>query len=327
VHFDRLKRREFIALAGGAVAWPLVARAQQSPIPVVGFLHFTSPSVYGPRIAAFREALSAAGYVEGKNLIIDFRSATNVHDFQQIASQLVASKVSLIVASGSEAISAARQATQTIPIVMTGASDPLGTGFVKSLARPGGNITGFSLLNPELAGKRLELLREIVADPSPAMVLWNSADPPAAIAFRETERASVTLGIEILSAPIHRADEIERAFATNTEAKSLVILPAPIMGANAALIADQALRRRLPLVSNDRLLPRAGGLLAYGPNFIELFRQSAVYVAKILSGANPGDLPVQQPTKFELVINLKTAKALGLTVPPMLLARADEVIE
>jgi putative ABC transport system substrate-binding protein len=322
-----VKRREFITLIGGAAAWPLAARAQQSPIPVVGFLHFASPSVYGPRIAAFREALSSAGYVEGKNVIIDFRPATNVHDFQQIALQLVASNVSLIVAAGSEAVSAARQATQTIPIVMNGARDPLGTGFVKSLARPGGNITGFSLLNPELAGKRLELLREIVADPSPSMILWNSADPPAAIAFRETERASVALGIRILTAPIQHAGEIERAFATNTEAKSLVVLPAPIMGANAALIADQALRRRLPLVSNDPLLPRAGGLMAYGPNFIELSRQSAVYVARILSGANPGDLPVQQPTKFELVINLKTAHALGFTVPPTLLAFADEVIE
>ena len=322
-----MRRRTFITLLGGAGAWPLSVRAQQPRMPVVGFMHFASPSVYGPRTAAFRETLSAAGYVEGKNVIIDFRPATNVHDFQQIASQFVAANVSLIVASGSEAVTAAQQVTQTIPIVMTSSSDPVGTGFVKTLAHPGGNITGFSLLNPELAGKRLELLREIVADPSPVMVLWNTADPPAAITFGETESASVALGIKLLSAPIQRADEIERAFVTHSNAKSLVVLPAPVMGANAALIADQALRRRLPSVSNDPLLPRAGALLAYGPNFIELFRQSAFYVAKILAGANPGDLPVQQPTKFELVINLKTAKALGLTIPPTLLALADEAIE
>ena len=322
-----MKRRKFLGVLGGAAAWPAVARAQQSAVPVIGFLHFASPSVYGPRIAAFRQALNDAGYVEGKNIVIDFRPATNVHDFQKIASELVAAKIDLIVASGSEAISAAHLATKTIPIVMTSSSDPVGTGFVKTLAHPGGNVTGLSLLNPELAGKRLELLREIVADLSPMMVLWNTEDPPAAITLKETEKASAVIGIKLLPAPIQRADEIKRAFAIHTPAKSLLVLPAPIMGANAALIADQALRRHLPSVSNDPLLPRAGGLMAYGPNFLELYRQSALYVAKILSGSNAGDLPVQQPTKFELVINLKTAKALGLTVPPSLLTRADEVIE
>jgi putative ABC transport system substrate-binding protein len=323
-----MRRRQFLGAIGAAAAWPVQAvRAQQSGVPVVGFIHFASTSLYGPRIAAFREALSAAGYVDGKTIKLDIRSATNVHDFRQIASELVAAKVSVIVAGGSEAVSAAQQVTQTIPIVMAVSSDPVGTGFVKTLAHPGGNITGLSLLNPEMAGKRLELLREIVTNPSPAMVLWNTADPPAAITFKETEKASRTIGIKLLPAPIQRADEIERAFATSTGAKSLVVLPAPVMAANSALIADQALRRHLPSVSNNPLLPKAGGLMAYGPNFIELFRQAALYVAKILSGANAGDLPVQQATKFELIINLKTAKALGITIPQSILVRADEVIE
>jgi putative ABC transport system substrate-binding protein len=293
---------------------------------VIGFFHFDSPAA-GPRIAAFRKGLRDAGYVEGKNVIIDFRTATNADQFQQVANQLVAAKVDLIVASGSEAVSAAKRATQTIPIVMTTTSDPLGTGFVKSLARPGGNITGLSMLNPELAGKRLELLGEVVSKVSPAMVLWSTTDPPAAISFRETEKAAKSLGVEIVSMPIQRPEQIEDAFAKAPNAKTLIVLPAPAMGANAARIADRALKRRLPSISNDPIITRAGGLLSYGPSFVELYRQSALYVAKILAGAKAADLPVQQPTKFELAINLATAKVLGLTIPPTLLARADEVIE
>jgi len=319
-----VKRREFITFVGGVAAWPVAAHAQQA-MPVIGFFHFASPAA-GPRIAAFRDGLRDAGYVEGKNVIIDFRTATNADQFQQVANQLVAAKVDLIVAGGSEAVSAAQRATQTIPIVMT-TSDPLGTGFVKSLARPGGNITGLSMLNPELAGKRLELLGEMVSEVSPAMVLWSTQDPPAAISFTETEKAAKSVGVQILSMPIQRPDEIENAFANAPYAKTLIVLPAPVMGANAAGIADQALKRRLPSISNDPAITRAGGLLSYGPSFIELYRQSALYVAKILAGAKAADLPVQQPTKFELAINLATAKVLRLTVPPTLLARADEVIE
>jgi len=323
-----MNRRDLFTLFGGAAAsWPIVVSAQQSSVPIIGFLHFASPAVYAPRIAAFREGLNEAGYVEGKNVTIDFRPATNVHDFQKIALEFAAAKVSLIVASGSEAVGAAQRATKTIPIVMTGSSDPVGTGFVKTLARPGGNITGLSLLNPELAGKRLELLKEIMPDPSPIMVLWNSADPPAAISFRETEAASVAFGFKLLAAPVQSADQIESVLTSHPTAKSLVVLPAPVMGASAALIAGSTLRRRLPSIANDAAHPHAGGLMAYGANFNELYRQSALYVAKILSGAKTADLPVQQPTKFELVINLKTARALGITVPPTLLARADEVIE
>jgi putative ABC transport system substrate-binding protein len=320
-----MRRREFITLVGSAAAWPVVARAQQA-MPVIGFLHFAS-SAASPRIAAFREGLRDAGYVDGKNVIVDFRTATNADQFQQVANQLVAAKVDLIVASGSEAVSAAQRATQTIPIVMTTTSDPLGTGFVKSLARPGGNITGLSMLNPELAGKRLELLREMVSEVSPVMVLWSTTDPPAAISFRETEKAAKSVAVEVVSMPIQRPDEIEVAFAKAPNVNTLIVLPAPVMGANAARIADHALKKRLPSISNDPIITRAGGLLSYGPSFVELYRQSALYVAKILAGAKAADLPVQQPTKFELAINLTTAKALGLDVPPTLLARADEVIE
>jgi putative ABC transport system substrate-binding protein len=320
-----MKRRDFIVVVGSVAVWPAVARPQQA-MPVIGFFHFDTPAA-GPRIAAFREGLRDAGYVDGKNVIIDFRTATNPDQFQQIANQLVAAKVDLIVAAGSEAVSAAQRATQTIPIVMTTASDPLGTGFVKSLARPGGNITGLSMLNPELAGKRLELLGEMVSDVSPAMVLWSTKDPPAEISFNETEKAAKSVGVQIVSTPIQRPDQIESAFTKAPNAKTLIVLPAPVMGANAVLIAGHALKRRLPSISNDPIITRAGGLLSYGPSFVELYRQSALYVAKILAGAKAADLPVQQPTKFELAINLATAKVLGLTIPSMLLARADEVIE
>jgi putative tryptophan/tyrosine transport system substrate-binding protein len=321
--FDQFNRREFITLLGGAAAWPIAARAQQADrIRRIGML---VPSI---RQDAIRLGLRDLGYVEGQNIRVEYRPAEPADRLPGLAAELVGLKVDLIVAGGSQAVLAAQQATKTIPIVMV-SSDPIGTGFVASLARPGGNITGQSMLTPELSGKRLELLREIVAGVSVVTVLADMNDPPVALSLRETENAANALGIRVELAAIRAPDDFEGVFASavSKRPQALIVLPAPLMSIHAGEIAALALKHRLPSIGLNSEFPKAGVLLSYGADTYDLYRRTAIYVDKILKGAKPADLPVQQPTKFELVINLKTAKALDLTIPELFLARADEVIE
>ncbi len=325
MEFGQVKRREFITLLGGTAAtWPLAGRAQQGErMRRIGVLATTIHE------DAIRQGLHDLHYIEGKNIFIEYRPADRADRLPDLAAELVGLKVDVIVATGSQAVRAAQQATQSIPIVMTASSDPVGSRFVTSLARPGGNITGLSLLSPELSGKRLEFLKEIVVGVSRVAVLWNPDDPPAVLSLKETEAAAGQLGLELRSAEVRSLDDFDIAFASarRIRAGAIVILSAPVMTLHAGRIAELALESRLPSISNASELPKAGGLMSYGPNINDLCRRAAIYVDKILKGTNPADLPVEQPTKFELVINLRTVKALGLTLPSTLFAIADEVIE
>jgi putative ABC transport system substrate-binding protein len=324
-----MKRREFI-LGSIAAAWPVGARAQQTT-PVIGFLYQagSDTDVNRDRFSAFRQGLGEAGYVEGNNLAIEYRAANRAEQLPELASELTRLNVRLIVAAGSEAGHAAQRATRTIPIVMAASSDPVGTGLVASLARPGGNITGMSLASPDLVGKRLELLREVAGDISLIAALWKSDDPPAIFSLREAELSAQKLHMKLVRVGVLGPNDFDKAItsAISAQAKALFIITAPIMTLYAGSIAELAARNRLPAISYSREFPQAGGLMSYGPSMTDSFRQSAMYVAKILKGEAPANLPVQQPTKFEFVINLKTAKELGLEVPLFLQQRADEVIE
>jgi putative tryptophan/tyrosine transport system substrate-binding protein len=284
-----------------------------------------------PREEAFRQRLQELGYVEGRNLAIEYRFAEGKFDrLPTLAQELVRLEVDVIVTVVTQASLAAKHATRTIPIVIVAVSDPLGTGLVASLARPGANVTGTSAMSADVVGKSLELLKEAVPAVSRVAVLWN---PDNAIfqasMLRETQLAAGRLGIELRTYAARDPDEFEPAFAglTSAQAGALLVLTDPKYGPHAARIADLAIKFRLPAMYGVREYAAAGGLMAYGTNFTALFRRAADYVDKILKGAKPADLPVEQPTKFELVINLKAAKALGLTFPPGLLAIADEVIE
>jgi len=320
-----MKRRGFIGLLGGtAAAWAAAAWAQQRDrTRHIGFL--------GPerRLKKLQQGLGDLGYVEDRDIVVEYRPSDRPDRLSGFAAELVALKVDVIVASGSLAVRAAQQATRSIPIVMTGTSDPVGSGFVSSLAHPAGNITGMSLQNPELSGKRLEFLKRLVAGLSSVAVLSNPDDPPVVFSLRETKEAAQALGLELQSAEARKPEDFEGAFASVTRMQpgALLILPGSIMTRNAERIAEFALKSRIPAMSYFREFPKAGGLISYGPNLGESSRHAAIYVDKILKGASPADLPVQQPTKFELVINIKTATAIGLDVPPSILSHADEVIE
>jgi putative ABC transport system substrate-binding protein len=331
-----LSRRVFGALVvGAAVAGSAAAHAQQNPGGASTGQTSTGRAFRIGALSSERSkkalllALHDAAYDGGDKLTVEFRSIDEPEMLARFAAELVALKVDVIVASGTQAVRAAQQATQSIPIVMTGSSDPVGSGLVASLARPGGNTTGMSLFNPELSGKRLELLKEIVGEIPRVAVLWNPDDPPAGTALKETEIAARALGIAIQPFEIRRADDFDAAFAAalKDQPKAVVVLSAPVMSTNSRRIAAWALQNRLPAIFWPRDFPAAGGLMSYGPDFDSLVRRSVVFVDKILKGAKPADLPIEQPTKFDLVINLTTAKALGLTVPQTLLLRADEVIE
>jgi putative ABC transport system substrate-binding protein len=324
-----MKRREFITLLGGAAAaWPLAARAQQAGrVRRVGVL--TMGAEVSPFEAAFQQALADLGYVVGQNLLLEYRRAAfKVDRLPQLATELVAANVDVILAAGSEPTGALQRQTSTIPIVMT-SSNPVGLGFVASLARPGGNITGLSLLSPELAGKRLELLKELIPGLTKVAVFWNPNDPATAFSVQETQVAAGTLTIKLQILEIRDVDAFDDAFraAGSENAAAVILLPAPLMSRNAGLAARLAMQRRLPTLFSSDDAVRNGVLISYGPSLTAIYRRAAYFVDRILKGANPGDLPVEQPTKFELAINLKTAKARGLEVPPTLLARADEVIE
>jgi ABC-type uncharacterized transport system substrate-binding protein len=320
-----MRRRKFITLLGATtLAWPLAVRARaQSGVARIGFLGLER------RLAMFQQGLRDLGYVERRNFVIEYRPSDPADRLPGFAAELVALKADVIVAGGSLAVRAAQQATRTIPIIMTGSSDPVGTGFVASLARPGGNITGLSLQSPELSGKRLELLRGIVKNLSRLAILVNPDDPPAVFSLRETEKTAGDWGMETSLVEARRGEDLEGAFASiaGIRPDALVVLPASLMTKYAARIAELALNGRTPTISYFRDFPDVGGLMSYGPSLDDSSRRAAVYVDRILKGAKPSDLPVQQPAKFELVLNRKTARALGLEIPFILRARADEVIE
>jgi putative ABC transport system substrate-binding protein len=325
----QLKRREFITLLGGATAaWPLAALAQSAYR--IGVLDTTSAALNAANFDALRQGLRQHGYIEGQNLVIEYRSADGrAERFPDLAAELVRLNVDLIVTRGTPAIFAAKNATKTIPVVMAASGDPLGAGVVAGLARPGGNVTGLSAFVTELQAKRLELLREMVPRINRIAALLNMSIPAEPPQWEETKAAARTLAIEPQLLDVRKPEDLSRAFETaiRQRADALVVGINVLTQANRRPIADLATKHRLPAIYASREFVDAGGLVALGVSYPDLYRRAATYVDKILKGAKPADLPIEQPTKFELMINLKTAKALGLEVPPMLLARADEVIE
>ena len=305
-----------------------VQAQQPKQVPRIGFLT-TSPSTFPDRIEAFRQGLRELGYIEGKSIVIEWRYSEGKNDrLPALAAELVRLKVDVIVAGGPTIIVFLKEATSAIPIVMVYHTDPVGTGLVSSLARPGGNITGLSVLSPELGGKRLEILKEIVPKLSRVVVLGSSTLPGNAQILRETEFAAGALGLKLQFVDVLNPKNIETAFRRTVEwrADALLAQGSGILNTHRTQVADFAVKNRLPSMYYAAEFVEAGGLMFYGVDFADLFRRAATYVDKILKGAKPTDLPVEQPTKFELVINLKTAKQIGLTIPPNVLARADRVL-
>ena len=322
-----MDRRAFLStMAGGLLAVPLAAEGQQTrKVPRIGVLGGQSPEI-SPPILALRQGLSELGYVEGQNIAIEWRWAQGKNErYPDLAAELVKLKVDIIVAPTTAGAQAAQRATKTIPIVMGFVSDPVALGLVANLARPGGNITGLGVPTPEIAGKRLQLLREVAPTVARIAVL---SDPSQPADLRGTEAAAQALGVQLQVWKVGSDGELDRAFTAIARARAagIIILGSTTLFANRARIAQLAIRHRLPTSAWARELTEAGCLMSYGANLHDVARRAAYFVDKILKGAKPGDLPIEQPTKFELVINLKTAKALGLTIPPSLLGRADEVI-
>jgi putative ABC transport system substrate-binding protein len=314
------------------LAAPLAVEGQQAPkIPKIGYLAPNTPAQSARLFEAFRQGMRELGYVEGKTLVLEARYGEGRFDrLPGLARELVGLKVDVIVASTDLAIAAVKRETQTIPIVMATSNDPVGAGFVANLARPGGNVTGFSALSPELSGKRLALLKEAVPGLSRVAFLWNPDVRGNVLDYKEMEGVARSQRLELQSIEVFRAEDLDRAFSAVTSQRAqALVLPAgnPVAFTNREQVASFAKRNRLPAMAAQREFVDAGCLMAYGPSTFDMFRRAAIYVDKILKGAKPADLPVEQPTKFELVINLKTAKALGLTIPPSLLRRADEVIQ
>jgi putative tryptophan/tyrosine transport system substrate-binding protein len=324
----RIRRREFITLVEGAAAWPLAARAQQpAKLPTIGFLG-ADASAFSPWTAAFVARLGELGWIEGKTIAIEYRwSQGRTERYAEIAAEFVHLKVDVIVTVGS-AVPSVRQATAVIPIVFAVAIDPVSSGLVASLAKPGGNVTGLSVQASDLAGKRLEFARELVPQLHRLAIIFNVGNAQPVLEMGETQAAARMLGLDVAPLVIQRAEDIAPAFERlKTQADALYVAIDQLMVANLTSILTSALSARLPTIFSTRDFVRAGGFMSYGPNYSDLFRRSADYVDKILRGAKPGDIPVEQPTKFELVINLTTAKALGLEVPWQLQQLADEVIE
>jgi len=328
-----MDRRVFITIVGGSIiAGPLAVKAQQvSKLPRIGVLAAGFPATSSHAAAALEQGLREHGYVEGQSIVVERRfGEARPERMSDMAAELVRMKVDLIVASTDAAIAAVKQRTRTIPIVMINSTDPVGTGFVASLARPGGNVTGLSSVSPELSAKRLEVLKEVVPGLSRVAIMWNPEVRGAVLDYKETEAAARLLRVQLQSVEVSRADDLDQAFSAiaRGRADALVIPPInAVLFANRGQVAARAQRNRIPSMAGQREYVDAGGLMAYGPSIPDAWRRAAVLVDKILKGAKPADLPVEQPTKFELVINLKTAKALGLTVPPTLYAFANEVIE
>jgi ABC-type uncharacterized transport system substrate-binding protein len=326
-----MKRRAFISLLGSAAAaWPLTARAQQpAKLPIIGYLGPSTRSIDVHRLGALVQRLRELGWIEGRTIVIEYRWAEGRNEhLAEVTAEFVRLKVDVIVTAGTAAVVTAKQATSVIPIVFAVAGDPVGTGLVASLARPGGNVTGLSNQSADLAGKRLELLREVVPSLRRLAILANAGSPIGVLEMREAQAAARTLGFEVATVEIRRAQDIAPAFdALKGPADALYVCTDPLVTINRIRINTLALGARLPTMHGQGDNVEAGGLMSYGANYPDLHRRAADYVDKILRGAKPTDIPVEQPTKFDLVINVTTAKALGLEIPPTLLARADEVIE
>jgi ABC-type uncharacterized transport system substrate-binding protein len=323
-----MRRREFITLLGGAAAWPLVVRAQPRTVPVIGFLGAATPSTWAPWIEAFELRLRELGWTEGHNLAIEYRWAEGRPErYAEIAAEFVQRKVAAIVTVAS-AVRALKQATTEIPIVFALAADPLGAGLVASLSRPGGNVTGLSNQQSDLAGKRVELLREVLPNLRRLAVIANADHHESVLEMEEVVAAARGLGVETAKLEIRRAQDIAPVFERlNRQADALYVVVSALTAANRARIMTFALSARLPTILSNREYAEAGALLSYGPHYGQLWRRAAEFVDRILRGAKPAEMPVEQPTKFELVINLTAARALEINLPPSVLARADEVIE
>jgi putative ABC transport system substrate-binding protein len=328
-----VNRREFLgSLTLGLLAAPLVAEAQQTArVPRMGVLGLRGLEEQNRTpMEAFSEALRSHGWIEGQNIIVERRSADRPENYATAAAELVALRPDVLVTGlGEPAVVALKSATSTIPIVMMVSADPVGAGLVASLSRPGGNVTGMSILAAEVGGKRLEILKQAVPRAARVAVLWNSAYPGKSSEFRDTQATAAALNLNLQSIEVKQSQEVVPALAMihRDHPDTLVVFSDPLMMAYRHQIVEQALKLRLPMISELREFAQDGALLSYGANLNDLVRRAADYVDKILKGAKPGDLPIEQPTRFELVINLKTAKALGLTIPPSLLLRADEVIQ
>jgi putative ABC transport system substrate-binding protein len=326
-----MRRREFTLLLGGAMTAARALRAQPKAMPVIGYLSGGAPGPYAPFVAAFREGLSETGYVEGRNLTIEYRWAEGRYDrLPALAADLVDRKVDVIAASGGDVAShAAKNATSTIPIVFTGGDDPVGAGLVASLARPGGNLTGVSFLVVELHPKRLEFLSEMVPQARVIALLVNPNSPQTERVMRDMQEAARAKGMQLPILKASAESEIDTAFAAlvRLQAGALVVQADPFFNSRREQLVALAARHAVPAIYEGRQFVASGGLISYGSSLTSVYRQVGVYAGKILNGAKPADLPVQQPTTFELSVNLRTAGALGLTIPPALLANADEVIE
>src|SRR6476659_5978224 len=326
-----MQRREFITLLSGIVAALATARAQQpAKIPRIGFLGNSTATMEANLIGPLRDGLRELGYEEGRNVIIEFRWADGKYDqFPALVAELLAAKVDVIITAGTPATLAIKKATSTVPLVFIAVGDPVGTGVVPNLGRPGGNITGLSSIAPDLEGKRLELLREVVPKLSHVAFFLNPANAFHTASMRQARVAAESLGIKLQPMEVNKSEQLDGAFASIVKEKpdALLILADRVFLHNRKRMMEFAIQQRLPSVNAYRELVEAGGLISYGPSYEDMHRRAAVYVDKILKGTKPADLPIEQPTKFTLLINLKTAKTLGLTVPPTLVARADELIE
>jgi putative tryptophan/tyrosine transport system substrate-binding protein len=324
-----MKRRQFMSFLGGAAVWPLAADAEQAGMPVIGFFGVTSPSAAGSRTASFVQRLQELGWMEGRTAAIEYQWAEGRSErFAEIAHDLVMRNVAVIVTAGAGPVIASMRATSSIPIVFAVASDPVGTGLVASLPRPGGNVTGLSYQGPDVAGKRLELLREALPRVRRVAVLASTDAAGAMQELGEVRGLAARLGLEVIPLEVRRAEDIARALAPlHGHADAVYVCADPLANTNRAAIVAQARTVGLATIFGERENVEAGGMLSYGPSIPHLYRRAAELVDKILRGTKPADIPVEQPTKCELVINLMTARALSVEVPPTLLARADEVIE
>ena len=325
-----IRRRELLVALGGVAAWPLAARAQQTgKRPIVGFLGDSTPLAESERAAAFARRLHDLGWIEGRTIAIEYRWADGRSErLAEIAAEFARLKVDIIVTGGTPAVMAAKQAAPVVPIVFAAVGDPVGVGFVASLARPGGNVTGLSALTADLAGKRLELLREVVPGLGRLAIMGNVGNPLSVLELGEVQAAARQLGLQYDTLEIRRPQDIASALgAIKGRADALYVCQDLLTRGSRLRINTLVLGARLPTMYGTRDLVEIGGLMSYGPNITDLYRRAAEFVDKILRGTKPGDIPIEQPTKFDLVINLITAKALGLEIPPTLLARADEVIE